>query len=317
MLGEKIATKFTCSEGANYAPILYFYVESCEDSNGSVVKGIPGVPFAVGEGTFNTSSPGPHTYTVTAHSGDGLSESASINYVVVGPPAAHIEAPASGSTYVLGETVHTHFSCSEYPSGPGLEACEDSNGLKTEKGGEGTLNTTTPGTHTYTVKARSKDGQSAETSITYTVVSPPTTAPHAAVPKSSAVEILQRSAPVKRGIARLMLLCKAGPSAGSCSGTVSLTVRRRVKRTVHGRRRMRAVSVVVAKARYSLAAGARKVVPLRLGKVALRLLARGHGRLKARARVTVRGGRAVRRVVVLKARRGSAARRRRKRRVRR
>ena len=302
MLGEKIATKFTCSEGANYAPILYFYVESCEDSNGSVVKGIPGVPFAVGEGTFNTSSPGPHTYTVTAHSGDGLSESASINYVVVGPPAAHIEAPASGSTYVLGETVHTHFSCSEYPSGPGLEACEDSNGLKTEKGGQGTLNTTTPGTHTYTVKARSKDGQSAETSITYTVAAPPpTSAPHGTAAPS--IELVQRKAAVTRGLARIVVLCK-GASGTRCVGRMSLTLRRRLVRNSHGKRLVRHREVVIAEASFSLPSVAHdEVVTLKVRRPFLPLLARSHAGLRVSVTLTLQPGKGVTRALRLVVRR--------------
>jgi len=234
---------------------------------------------------------------------------------VAEPPTARIESPAGGGSYVVGQKVATRFSCQEGSYGPGLEACEDSNGLKTEKGGEGLLDTATVGPHTYTVKARSKDGQSGETSIAYTVVGPQGGAPHAI--SVGAVEIPRRRVTVKRHRAQLALVCKYGKGAGSCTGTVSLTLRRRVVRTVRGRRRARVRTVVIARTHYSIAAGAGKVVALKLPKPVLHLLVRGRRPLKARATATVVGGKGASRVVALVERRAKAGRKRHKRSLRR
>ena len=116
---------------------------------------------------LETSTPGPHTYTVTAKSKDGQTGTESIRYTVVErPPKAAIESPASGGTYLQGAVVTTKFSCTEGEGGPGLESCTDSNG---GSGTSGVLETSTLGPHTYTVTAKSKDGQTGTASISYTV----------------------------------------------------------------------------------------------------------------------------------------------------
>ena len=156
--GEMIHTAFSCKDGAYGSGI-----ETCKDQNGATA----------GAGTLDTSTLGAHSYTVTAKSKDGQTVTAKIEYTVLAipptAPTATIASPAGGGEYHQGDVVHTHFSCTEGEHAPGLESCSDQNGAT---GGEGTLDTSALGTHTYTVTAKSKDAKQATASIEYTVISP-------------------------------------------------------------------------------------------------------------------------------------------------
>jgi hypothetical protein len=69
--GQVVHTTFSCSEGAGGSGL-----SSCDDNNGKNTT-------SGGSGTLDTSTTGPHTYTVTATSSDALSGSAMISYSVV------------------------------------------------------------------------------------------------------------------------------------------------------------------------------------------------------------------------------------------
>ncbi len=71
-IGQVVPTSFECADGANAPGIA-----SCTDSHGSSGT----------SGTLDTSTVGPHTYSVTAISQDGQSAKAELSYTVVsGPP---------------------------------------------------------------------------------------------------------------------------------------------------------------------------------------------------------------------------------------
>jgi len=150
-VGESVATGFSCAKGT-----LGGNVTSCVDSNAT----------AAPVGHINTSTPGAHTYTVTATSTDGLTGTASISYTVAAPPSVAISAPANHQTYTSEAQVSTTFSCTEGTGGPGLDDCVDSNG---DDPPEGFIDTSVIGAGTYTVTATSLDGQTASASISYTV----------------------------------------------------------------------------------------------------------------------------------------------------
>jgi len=135
---------------------------SCNPSHGS------GTVFG-GTGQLDTANAGPKTYTVTASSESGFTHQVSIGYTVLQPPTATIASPSSGGTYTLGQSVATSFSCAKGSDGPALSSCNDSNGTASLNGGKGTLDTRSPGSHSYTVTAATTDGYTRSNTINYNV----------------------------------------------------------------------------------------------------------------------------------------------------
>jgi hypothetical protein len=155
--GQVVDADFTCAEAPGGPG-----VSSCLDQNGNP-SGAP----------IDTSTPGPHSVTVTATSMDGVTGTATIVYLVAAPPTATISSPASGATFARGQRVRASFSCSEGQDGPGLVSCKDSRGHGSPRGGRPYLDTSRPGQHIYKVTATSQDGDTGRASITYTVIGAP------------------------------------------------------------------------------------------------------------------------------------------------
>jgi hypothetical protein len=148
--GQRAASQFRCDEGAGGPGIA-----SCVDQGGH------------GSGSpIDTSSPGMHSFTVTARSGDGQTASSSVTYRVAAPPAIRLTFPESGASYVRGQHFVSEFHCDDGAGGPGITSCVDQRGHASDA----FVDTSRLGKHVFTVNATSADGLAATAIARYTVV---------------------------------------------------------------------------------------------------------------------------------------------------
>jgi hypothetical protein len=197
-------------------------------------------------------------------------------------PSVSIAAPASGGVYSPGASVATSFSCSEGAGGLGLESCTDSNGSSAPSGH---LDSSTPGPHTYTATARSKDGLVASASLTYTVTSgaapPPTTARVVGRPRVNGASVtIQLACSGAPGTTCAVSLLASSTEHLSANGSLVAVS----AKAHHKRRRSRTAVVTVAQKSYTVAAGKTEKITLTLTAFGKTLLKR-FGKLPAKLTV--------------------------------
>ncbi len=115
---------------------------------------------------IDTSSLGTHQFSVTATDANGVATTSTSTYTVIAPPSVNITGPAPGGVYVEGKTVSAAFSCAT-TSPATITSCSGSvaNGAA--------IDTTTIGTHHFSVAATDSNGVTTTETLGYTVVAPP------------------------------------------------------------------------------------------------------------------------------------------------
>jgi 6-phosphogluconolactonase len=194
--GQVIPTTFACAEGSAGTGL-----QACVDSNGT-----SGTTATV-DGALNTTTVGSHTYTVTATSTDTDTATAQITYTVEGPPSATVTTPANGASYTEGQVVDASFSCQEGVYGPGLAS---TGGCQGTVANGSPIDTSKPGTYSFSVTAASQDGQTSIATSQYTVTAAP---PSVFSPANTA-----RPALTGTGTAGGLLKCSRGKWTNSPTG---------------------------------------------------------------------------------------------------
>jgi YVTN family beta-propeller protein len=211
-VGEEAHPQGVSSNGTHVWVANTGGVSEIEASSGTVISTIPVGTLSSPLYPEGVSSDGTDVW-VTAL-GDSPDEGAVIeiptSYIYTAPPPEPPEplifSPANDGTYLQGAVVRMSFLCTEAGGGPGIESCTYSSGASGTPGAVETsctkytqcdeldenitsdpLETSTLGPHTYTVTAKSKDGEIGTASITYTVVSAQQTASTSTAPVAATV----------------------------------------------------------------------------------------------------------------------------------
>ena len=128
------------------------------DAETGALRPVSGSPFATSAGAYLSAfSPDGALLAVTG--GQGIA----VFSTTVQPPSVQIRIPANGAHYPQRQVLIASYTCQEGSGGPGIASCSGTvpNGAS--------IGTTTRGAHTFTVRARSGDGQIRSQTTAYTV----------------------------------------------------------------------------------------------------------------------------------------------------
>lgn len=159
------------SEGASYQQNQVVNADfACADQAGG-----SGVATCSGDAPngdpINTSTVGPHTFTVTAIDQAGNVTTLVRNYTVAAPPdttkpTVTLGTPAEGASYTKNQVVNASYTCADDVGGSGIATC-----VGTVASGSA-IDTATVGAKTFTVTATDHAGNTASVTHSYTVVAP-------------------------------------------------------------------------------------------------------------------------------------------------
>jgi hypothetical protein len=155
----------TPADGATYeqgSNLTYDY--GCEDDPGGlgILACASNIPLGM---PLDTSRLGTFSFSVTAVDQQLNISQETIQYTIVDrtPPQITFTSPADGATYFVGQQLWASFSCDD-GNGSGM------NGCKGDLPSGSQLDTSSPGTKTFTVTAYDRAGNVAQETHTYSVV---------------------------------------------------------------------------------------------------------------------------------------------------
>jgi hypothetical protein len=141
-------------------------VFSCSDGSG-----VSGVANCSGPPILDTSTVGPHTFTVTAADNAGNAASKTVNYVVdpddFTAPTVAVNSPVEGAHYAQGSSTATSFACADNSGGSGMASCS----------APSKVDTAAAGPHTFTATGIDRAGNASSVVINYVVDPAPDTTP--------------------------------------------------------------------------------------------------------------------------------------------
>jgi hypothetical protein len=175
------------SNGSVYSPSLSPAASdalyTCSASGGATIVSCVGT---VAAGSQIPFSPGSHSFTVTATDSAGEITTSTVNYAVGGNPAITLTGPGNGATYTQGISLPVTATCTAFDGSPlhctmaqapqpacqalvVFVGCDNASQFS----GVPVLDTHDLGQHTLTVNATDAFGESANLTISYTVVAGP------------------------------------------------------------------------------------------------------------------------------------------------
>ena len=149
--GQVVAADYACTDPDDTANPLFVDVQSCA---GPVADGA----------AINTSTPGSNSFTVDGDDRAGNTASKTVTYVVdASAPELSITAPVDGSRLHQGQVVLADYACTD-EDGPA-----DVRGCSGTAGDGAPIDTSTPGSKSFTIESEDRAGNTSSKTVHYFV----------------------------------------------------------------------------------------------------------------------------------------------------